>query len=103
MKKKKHKAIAEEIANDPSLKYVQYQWGESIWSDDRQETVRFIRYEDEMIRIAESLGIREIPVLVNPLSVRRATTNAPMSDDTRKAKLEEIIVRRKLHKNNSLL
>lgn len=71
-KVKKKTASPQEIANDCSLKWFPYGEGEPLWSDTRNGYVRFVRYEDGMIRVSELNSMREAE-LVDPLSVRRLT------------------------------
>lgn len=74
MKRKPKKRIASEaeIANDGSLKWFPYGEGEPLWSDSRNAYVRFVRYENDKIRVSELNSMTEAE-LVEPLSVRRAT------------------------------
>lgn len=72
VKKKTKTASPQEIVNDPSLKWFPYGEGEPLWSDARNNYVRFVRYEGSMIRVSELNSMREAE-LVDPLSVRRLT------------------------------
>lgn len=68
---RKQEFSAAEIANDPSLRWCPYRQWEALRSDVHGETLRFVRYEDGKVRLATLNGIRELPDLVGPLTVRR--------------------------------
>jgi hypothetical protein len=59
---------------DRSLKfYPNYLRWEVLWSRSRQERVRFVRWEDGRVRVATLNGIRELPDLLEPGDVCRAS------------------------------
>lgn len=61
---------AEELANDPSLRWNEYRWWEVLWSDGHGDPVRFERREAGGVRLSSLDGI--VPLgLADPLSVRR--------------------------------
>ena len=97
MAKSKHKATPEEIANDPSLKWCGYQWGECVVSDTLGD-VRFIRYEADGIRVATISGIKELPDLVSPLQIRRHTLRPTenLTTEERQQALAEIVAKKML-------
>lgn len=71
MKKiKKHIVSQEEIKHDPSLRWHKYQYGETIQLVKDQTPVRFVRYEGDLVRLADMV-LRELPELVDPFDVRR--------------------------------
>ena len=71
---KKRVPSAEEIANDASLRWVDYRQGEALWSDDHQAELRFNgRTEDGKIQLATLLGIAPLPEPVAWNRVRRLT------------------------------
>ena len=70
---RKRTASAVEIANDPSLRWCDYQKWESIWSDDLNQSVRFVRREGDRVVIATAEGIKEFEGTFDHLRVRRIT------------------------------
>ena len=68
---KHRRSTAEEIVNDPSLRWCAYRYGELVHSDAHAAQVRFVRYERGKIRVATLNGISNLPGLVDPLKVRR--------------------------------
>lgn len=70
MKKKRRTYSAEELTNDPSLKYFDYRMMEALLSDEHGD-VRFAGYEKENIKIADLQTMAVLPLTVNPLKIRR--------------------------------
>lgn len=66
---KKRKPTEAELANDPSLRWNDYKWGE-ILEVDGQESLRFLRRDANKIVMASVNGIKEIGAFA-VLSVRR--------------------------------
>jgi hypothetical protein len=71
--KKKRQITAAELANDPSLRWHLYNYGEALWSDGHKAELRFVGYEGDKVRLATLDGIRPLPAAVPCLSVRRFT------------------------------
>ncbi len=69
----KHKPTAEQIKNDPSLRWCPYRSMEVVFSDAHQTELRFIRYEGQMVRLAELNSIAELPELVQASTIRRSS------------------------------
>ena len=70
---KKHRPTTEQIKNDPSLRWSAYGQWETVWSDVHNAELRFVRYEDGMVRLATLGGIEELSILVRQDQVRRAS------------------------------
>src|ERR1700730_5967667 len=68
---KSWKPTAEQIANDPSLKWIGYRRGELVWSDLHSANVRFLEYSEGKVRLATLDGIAPLPDLAEENQVRR--------------------------------
>lgn len=65
------KYTAEDLTNDPSLKWNPYRKWELVWSDSHSEYKRFVRHEKSLVRLAEVHSLSELHSLVPRNSVRR--------------------------------
>jgi hypothetical protein len=81
----------EEIANDPSLKWCGYRFGELVWSDYHQESVRFVCYmlpSCEFVRLASLNSIAELPGEYHRLTIRRPSvmeaSRKPMTESEKR-------------------
>ncbi len=73
-KSRKRKGTGEEIANDPTLRWNPYRWGEQLFSDKHGDFRRFVGYApDGRILLASLNGIAPETEPVDPLRVRRPT------------------------------
>ena len=75
-KKPDHPPSPEELANDRSLRWVPYRYAELLWSDELQDNVRFLRYDEAgRIAVASYAGISDLGIALDPLKTRRLTGN----------------------------
>lgn len=68
---RKRKPSVAELANDASLRWNDYKWGEVLVSDTHSEDLRFIGRDGDMVRLATLGGMSALPEPVHMLTVRR--------------------------------
>lgn len=68
---KKIQFTPEQLANDPSLKYCPYRYGELVWSDQHKAWVRFGHYEGRNVHVLSYAGMAPLSGVVPDLQIRR--------------------------------
>ena len=79
--KKKTIHTHEELANDPSLRWSSYQKYEIVWSDSHHQDLRFVQYENGLVRLSTINAMDNLPDLVDKLSIRRNCSEVVMSQE----------------------
>ncbi len=97
MARSKRKASPAELQNDPSLRWNAYTKWEALFSDYHNETLRFSRYDGDMVYLATQNGIDELEQPVPALRVRRPTVMAPAPAKATQAEREAMQAHQKLN------